>query len=136
MPAKGDGQAGFPGDVGEVALAVVAVEGLDGRRVERLGELLAGPGGGVDEEEVLVAVVVVVEEGDAGAHRLGEELFASGEVVVDEGDAGLAGDVDELDGGELARRLDHGGDGGNRPRRWWARPASCHSRSAGDSSEG
>ena len=62
-----------------------------------------GQGVGVDEEEVLVAVAVVVEEGDARAHRLGQELLARRAVGVDERDAGLLGDVDELDVGQRRR---------------------------------
>ena len=76
-----------------MALAVVAVEGLGGRRLD----LVAGPVGRIDEEQVLVAVAVVVEERDARAHRLGQELLAQGAVVVHEVDAGVLGDVDELD---------------------------------------
>ena len=87
-------EPGLLGDVLEVSLAVVAIEGLGRRRLD----LVAGPVRRVDEEQVLVAVAVVVEEGDARAHRLGQELLAEGAVVVDECDAGLLGDVDELDG--------------------------------------
>ena len=86
-------EPGLPGDVLEMSLAVVAVEGLGGRRLD----LVAGPVRGVDEEQVLVAVAVIVEKGHARAHRLGQELVAEGAVVVDEVDAGFLGDVDELD---------------------------------------
>ena len=92
-------EPGLLGHVLEVPLAVVAVEGLGGCRLD----LVAGPVRRVDEEQVLVAVAVVVEERDARAHRLGQELLAERAVVVDEGDAGLLGDVDELDGGQAPR---------------------------------
>jgi hypothetical protein len=58
----------------------------------------------IDEEDVLVAVLVVVEEGAAGAHRLGEQLLCRGTVAVREVKAGLAGDLDESHG-RRARRL-------------------------------
>ena len=86
-------EPGFLGDVLEVSLAVVAIEGLGRRGLD----LVAGPVRRVDEEQVLVAVAVVVEEGDARAHRLGQELVAEGAVVVHERDARVLGDVDELD---------------------------------------
>ena len=107
-------EPGLLGDVLEVSLAVVAVEGLGGRRLD----LVAGPVRRVDEEQVLVAVAVVVEEGDARAHGLGQELLAKRAVVVDERDAGVLGDVDELDG-RAATRLDRGRP--DRRRRPWGR---------------
>ena len=105
-------EPGFLRHVLEVPLAVVAVEGL-GRRWCGL-VLMARPGARVDEEQVLVAVAVVVEERDAGAHRLGQELLAVGAVEVDERDPGFLGDVDELHGRQglgLDLRRAHGRHG-------------------------
>ena len=70
LAVEGLVEPGFLGDVLEVSLAVVAVEGLRGRGLD----LVAGPVRRVDEEQVLVAVAVVVEEGDARAHGFGQEL--------------------------------------------------------------
>src|SRR5881227_1565722 len=52
-------------------------------------------GSAVEEEDVQAAVAVVVEEGAAGAHRLGHILAAEAAVGVTETDAGALGDVFE-----------------------------------------
>ena len=85
-----DVEAGGARDVGERAVAVVAVEAQ-----RRSLPLVPGPVHAVDEQDVLPAVAVVVEERAARAERLGQELAAVRAAVVAEGEAGRGGDVDE-----------------------------------------
>src|SRR5262249_25854524 len=96
-----------------LAAAQVAVQ-LQGRLP---GDVffMSGPGAAVDEQEVGPAVVVEVDDGDAGAHRLGQQLHAERAGEVLEADAGRAGDVRESNGGDGDRLAVQGrarGDGG------------------------
>ena len=91
MPNRVTVEPGGLGHVREGAVAVVAVEGERRRRAS--GLFVPWPEAGIDKEHVLPAVVVEVQEGDAGAHRLGQQLLAEGAVGVPEVDAGLLGDI-------------------------------------------
>ena len=53
------------------------------------------PAHAVDQQYVQPAIGIVIEEGAAGAERLGEILTARAAGVVGEVDAGLRGDVSE-----------------------------------------
>ena len=62
-------ESGGFGDIGEGAVAIVAVE-LEGGSLA----LVAGPVHGIDEEDVGPAVGVVIEESATGAESFGEEF--------------------------------------------------------------
>ena len=81
------GDAGFFGDIGEGAVAIVVEEAVPVfRRVllERRNRRA------VDEVDVQVAVVVVIEQRHAGHHGFGLILVRSGTAVGDEVESGLA----------------------------------------------
>ena len=79
------------GDIGERAVAVVAIEAQ-----RRTLAFVARPIHAVDEQDVLPSVSVVVDERAAGAHRLGQEFAAIGAVAVLEFRPAAVGDVNEL----------------------------------------
>ena len=85
-----DVEAGAARDVGERAVAVVAVQAQ-----RRSLALVARPVHAVDQQDVLPAVGVVVEKRAAGAERFRQQLAAVGAAVVPELQAGRGGDVDE-----------------------------------------
>src|ERR1019366_3638467 len=64
-------QAGALGDVGEGAVAVVAVEPHGGALAAAPG-IVGVPAHAVDQQDVLPAVGIVIEECAAGAHGLGQ----------------------------------------------------------------
>src|SRR5215472_1176555 len=84
-------EAGNFGDVGEGAVAVVAVELERGALA-----LVPGPIHGIDKEDVGPAVGVVIEKGATRAESFGEEFAAVGPTVVVKRNAGLRGDIREL----------------------------------------
>ncbi len=100
-------EAGGFGDVGECAVAIVAIELERGTL-----SLVAGPVHGIDEEDVWPAVGVVIKEGAAGAKSFGEKLAAVGTAVVVEINASLRGDVGKLKSGSVRwrRRRKTGGE--------------------------
>ena len=89
-------EADFLRDVLELVAAKVLVQ--DHRRQRLLG-VVAGKQAGLDEQDVGLAVAVVIEDRDAAAHRLGEQLAAGRTVHVPERDARVGRDVGELDRG-------------------------------------
>ena len=91
-----DVEAAAARDVGEGAVAIVAIERGGGAAAAR-GAVLA-----VDEQDVGPAVAIDVEEGAARAHGLGQILLARASAVVGEVDAGGGGDVGER--GPVSRR--------------------------------
>ena len=93
-----DIEAAARGDVGEGAVAVVAVERGGGAAAARR-EVLA-----VDEQDIRPAVAIGIEESDAGAQRFRQVLLAGAAGVVREVDASLRGDVSEDDGRTIRRR--------------------------------
>ena len=81
----GVGQARFFGDIGERAVAIVAIEFV---RRERAGVLAGAQRDVLHEEKVGEAVAVVIDPGDAAAHRFHDVLDVGGAVEMDEVDAG------------------------------------------------
>ena len=95
LPVKTFGpHAGFFRDVGECAVAVVAIE----RGAERLRRLVGVGGGRLHEVEVHEAVLVVVNPAQARAHGLKVVFLRAGRRILNEGDARAFGDVGESDG--------------------------------------
>ena len=99
----GSGQAGFFGDVGEVALAVVFEEAVVVLRRILLQSLDVGA---VGEEDVELAVVVVVEDSHAAGHGFGR--VALGRLIA------VEPEIDGLEGepNRAFRRLPAGADFG------------------------
>ena len=83
-------QAGARGDIGERAVAVVAVEPHGGALAAVIGPVHA-----VDQQNIEPAIAIVVEERAAGAHGLRQALGAERAAVVMELNAGRGGDVGE-----------------------------------------
>jgi len=85
------GDAGFRGDIGEGAVAVVVVEAIAGTRRSAVE---AAP---TDDEDIHPAVIVVIEEGAAAAHGFIDVSHLAGN-SGDDGlcQSGLRGDVGEL----------------------------------------
>ena len=98
-------QAGALGDVGEGAVAVVAVEPHGGALAA-----MAGPVHAVDQQNIQPAIGIVIEEGAARAHGFRQILGAECAAVVAELDAGGGGDVGQAE-------VQAGRIGGQRPRR-------------------
>ena len=91
----GASDAGFAGDVGKSAVAIVFVETADGAG---RGDDLIFETGAVGEEDVEPAVVVVIDESGAATGGF-EKVFIALFAAVDGfgAEAGFAGDVDEAD---------------------------------------
>ena len=80
------------GDIGEGAVAVVAIKG----GLRRVGGMEEWSEAAVDEEGVEVSVLVVVEPGDARAHRFGIHALGGLGAFVMGMNAGGVGDIEEL----------------------------------------
>ena len=113
-----DRQPGALGDVGEGAVAVVAVEPHGGAPAS-----MAGPVHAVDQQDIEPAIGIVVEEGAAGAHGFGQILRAECAVVVPELDAGGGGDIGQAE-------VQAGRVGGQRPRRGATQKGATDERTA------
>src|SRR5205823_41087 len=77
--------------IGERAVVVIVIERGGGAAAAR-SPILA-----VDEKDVDPAIAIRIDEGGAGAERLGEVFFTSFAGVVDEFDSGWRRYVGELD---------------------------------------
>ena len=98
-----DVEPGLPRDIGEGAVAVVAVELHRGALF-----VVPGPIHPLHQEDVLPAVAIVIEKCASRAHALGQELGAVGAAVVEKADPGLRRDVFETEaeaGFVLGRRV-------------------------------
>ncbi len=87
----GASEAGVGGDVGEGAVAIVAVEAIGG-----VGEWVA-EAGAREDENVEPAIVIVIDKRAAAGHGF-DDVIAAGGVASDgwRGEAGVVGDVCEL----------------------------------------
>ena len=97
-------EAGAARDIGERAVAVVAVQAE-----RRAPARVARPIHAVDEQDVRPAVGVVVDEGAAGPERFGQQLAAIGAAVVLELKAGRRGDIGQPEGERRRRAAGRGG---------------------------
>ena len=105
LPVKTFGpHAGFFRDVGECAVAVVAIE----RGAERLQRFVGVGCARLHEVEVHEAVLVVINPAHARAHGLKVVFLRAGRRILNEGDARAFGDV-----GVMHRN--RGGRGGSEP---------------------
>ena len=88
MPYISTARPACAGDIGERAVAIVAVEAQRGALA-----FVARPIHAVDQQDVEPAVAVVIEKGAARAQGFGQILGAEGAAVVPEIDARRSGDV-------------------------------------------
>ena len=88
---KGHVEAGAGGGIGELAGAVVEVEGR-GRCIARR-VLIPGPAAAVDEHDVGIAIGIDIDKAAAAPHRLRQQLLAGRTVFMHEVEPGCFRDI-------------------------------------------